>query len=289
MKFVKFFHFNNMKPRTSKDSFDPFLMSFVESASYTKKTTKKHISLNFEENEEGNTKKDLYMKAFELIKEMRKNRDSPVDYLGSHLQFNKEVSKETQGFQLITSLILSVQTKDQTTDLVMKRLLDKGLNVDFIEKISVEELKNLIYEINFNNNKAKYLKKLANILKIKYDGKMPEKYEEIIELPGVGPKIAILFMQFHLNKNVGIAVDTHVHRVSNRLQWVKTSLPEQTRRKLEEIFEKNVWSDINLLLVGFGQSICLPVNPKCSECLLKDICPEGKKNLNQSFKKTKRK
>jgi len=297
MKLFKFLqHFTKMRTSPSHH-YDPSLLSLVENSSFVKKP-KRHYSLKIEskspEKSINITKKPIsdHQKTFELIKEMRKDKNAPVDLLGSHLQFNEDDPKDVQGFQLITSLILSVQTKDQITDMIMKRMLEKGLNLDFIDKMSLEELKNMIYETNFNNNKAKYLKTLAQTLKKDYNGKMPEKYEEILKLPGVGPKIAILYMQFQLNKNVGIAVDTHVHRISNRLNWVKTKTPEGTRKELQVMFEKDVWIEINEILVGFGQTVCLPINPKCKECLLNEICPEGIKNLKMEGsrgKKTKKK
>ena len=294
-----------MNTPTSPNSFDPSLISLIDKAHFTKRT-KRHYSLKLEsntpessprhssddDNKAMKTPVENNMKTFEMIKKMRVARNAPVDLLGSHLQFNKEDPKDTQGFQLITSLMMSAQTKDQTTDLVMKRLLSKGLSVDFIDKLELPELKNLIYEVNFNNNKAKYLKNLAEILKKNYNGKMPDKYEEILKLPGIGPKMGILYMYFHLNQIVGISVDTHVHRISNRLGWVDTKVPEGTRKCLEKIFDKSIWKEINEILVGFGQTVCLPVNPKCQECLLNNICPEGIKNLGglrTKSKKTKKK
>lgn len=281
--------------RSSKDKdLDPTLLSLLETSSFIQKP-KRHFSLKFDsnspqktENTSLNSKPKDHNETFAIIKGMRKDRTAPVDLLGSHLQFNKDDPKDVQGFQLITSLILSAQTKDQTTDLIMKRLLDQGLNVDFIDKISTEELKNLIYEINFNNNKAKYLKALAQKLKTEFNGKMPEKYEEILKLPGVGPKMGILYMQFQMNEVVGVAVDTHVHRISNRLEWVKTKTPEGTRKGLEGMFDKEVWTEINEVLVGFGQTVCLPVNPRCGECELRESCPEGVRNLKMGASKNKK-
>ena len=282
--------------RSSKDKdLDPTLLTLLETSSFIQKP-KRHFSLKFDSSSPqktenttlNSTKPKDHNETFEKIKGMRKDRTAPVDLLGSHLHFNKDDPKDVQGFQLITSLILSAQTKDQTTDLIMKRLLDKGLNVDLIDKISTEELKNLIYEANFNNNKAKYLKALAQKLKTEFNGKMPEKYEEILKLPGVGPKMGILYMQFQMNEVVGVAVDTHVHRISNRLEWVKTKTPEGTRKGLEGMFDKEVWTQINEVLVGFGQTVCLPVNPRCGECELRETCPEGKRNLEMGRSKNKK-
>ena len=251
----------------------------LDSFRFTPKNQQKHVTIKYETL--------TPMQALEKIREMRTEKNAPVDLIGSHLQPMKNIDDDSKGFQLLVSLILSVQTKDQTTDLVMNRLKEKGLSVDFLDKIDQEDLKKLIFEINFNNNKAKYLKNLASIVKNDYNYKMPTDYNEVLKFPGVGHKIAVLYMQHHLNQTVGIAVDTHVHRISNRLEWVETKTPNQTMSQLEKIFDKEIWKEINELLVGFGQTICLPINPKCEECLLKDACPE-KKKLVQKKKRIKK-
>lgn len=252
----------------------------LDSFRFTPKKQQKHVTIKYET--------PLTPKqTLEKIREMRAEKNAPVDLLGSHLQPMKNLDNDSKGFQLLVSLILSVQTKDQTTDLVMSRLKEKGLSVDYLDKIDQEDLKKLIFEINFNKNKAIYLKKLASIVKNDYKYKMPTDYNEILKFPGVGHKIAVLYMQHHLNQTVGIAVDTHVHRISNRLEWVESKTPNQTKSQLEKIFDKDIWKEINELLVGFGQTICLPVNPKCEECLLNDRCPE-KKKLAKNGKKIKK-
>ena len=109
----------------------------------------------------------------------------------------------------------------------------------------------------------------------KYNGDIPKSAEELCKLPGVGPKMAHLCMQVAWNTVTGIGVDTHVHRISNRLRWVPkpTKTPEETRIALEAWLPKELWSEINYLLVGFGQETCQPVHPKCSTCLNNKICP----------------
>ena len=96
-----------------------------------------------------------------------------------------------------------------------------------------------------------------------------------MELPGVGPKMAYLCMQHAWKSNVGIGVDVHVHRISNRLGWVRTKKPEETRRDLEEWLPKEYWDSINLMLVGFGQTICTPMAPRCSQCKVNHLCPSS--------------
>lgn len=126
-------------------------------------------------------------------------------------------------------------------------------------------------------NKAKYLKQTVQILIEKYDSDIPDTPKELKALPGVGPKMAHICMAVAWNKVTGIGVDVHVHRLSNRLKWVPrpTKEPEQTRVALEKWLPYSLWSEVNHLFVGFGQTICTPVKPNCRECLNKDICPSA--------------
>ncbi|KAM4632036.1 endonuclease III-like protein 1 isoform 3-T3 [Discoglossus pictus] len=128
-------------------------------------------------------------------------------------------------------------------------------------------------------SKVKYIKQTTEILREQYGGDIPNNVPDLVKLPGVGPKMAHLVMDIAWNNVSGIGVDTHVHRISNRLKWVKkeTKAPEETRVALEDWMPRDLWSEINWLLVGFGQQICLPVSPRCSECLNRDICAGGKK------------
>jgi endonuclease-3 len=120
------------------------------------------------------------------------------------------------------------------------------------------------------------LKKTAEILLRDYDGDIPPTLDELMALPGIGPKMAYLIMQEAWNKNEGIGVDTHVHRIANRLGWVRTAkqTPEHTRKQLEEWLPKRYWRHVNVMLVGFGQTLCRPIGPKCSECPVAQLCPK---------------
>ncbi|XP_011375216.1 endonuclease III-like protein 1 isoform X6 [Pteropus vampyrus] len=124
-------------------------------------------------------------------------------------------------------------------------------------------------------NKVKYIKQTSAILQQRYGGDIPASVAELVALPGVGPKMAHLAMAVAWGTVSGIAVDTHVHRIANRLKWTKkvTKSPEETRRALEEWLPRNLWSEINGLLVGFGQQTCLPVRPRCQACLNQAMCP----------------
>ena len=130
----------------------------------------------------------------------------------------------------------------------------------------------MIKPVGFYRRKATYIKKTTQILLDEYDGDIPDTIEKLVKLPGVGPKMGYLILKVAWNKVDGIGVDVHVHRISNRLQWVNTKTPEETRVALESWLPRELWHEINLLLVGFGQTIC-GSSPKCEQCKLHSICP----------------
>ena len=216
---------------------------------------------------------------YEKIKLMRNANDAPVDLVGSALNPDLNADKDTQNFQLLVSLILSVQNRDQSTADAMKAFKEHGLTVDKVYKMTIQEVENVIKKVNFYKNKAKYIQTAATTIKEKYNGKIPGNKETVMNFPGVGNKIANLYMFYAENKVEGIAVDTHVHRICNRIGWTSTVHPDKTMEELHRWVDKEYWSKINELLVGFGQQICLPINPKCGQCLINHICPTGKINI----------
>ncbi|XP_076325936.1 nth-like DNA glycosylase 1 isoform X2 [Tachypleus tridentatus] len=218
------------------------------------------------------------------IKEMRKVKNAPVDTMGAEKCTDMDSPPEVSHFHTLVSLMLSSQTKDEVTHAAMERLRARGLTIDNILETSDDELGRLIYPVGFWRKKVEYLKKTAQILKDQFSGDIPTSVDELCKLPGVGPKMAYLAMAIAWKQTVGIAVDTHVHRIANRLGWVKktTKHPEDTRKALEGWLPREYWEEINLLLVGFGQTVCLPVGPKCSSCLNANFCPFGKATTKKS-------
>lgn len=176
--------------------------------------------------------------------------------------------------------MLSSQTKDTVTAVAMKNLqtgLEGGFNLDALLKVEPEELNRMIGSVGFHNNKTKYIKATALILKDEFNGDIPDTIEGLISLPGVGPKMAYLTMSSAWGRDEGIGVDVHVHRITNLWAWNKTNTPEQTRAALESWLPRERWHSINHMLVGFGQTICLPVGRKCGECVLNErkLCPSA--------------
>lgn len=131
--------------------------------------------------------------------------------------------------------------------------------------------------MGFHNLKTKYIKQTAEILRDKWNSDIPDTIEGLVSLPGVGPKMGYLTLSAAWGKTEGIGVDVHVHRITNLWGWHKTQQPEQTRAALESWLPRDKWHDINNLLVGFGQTICLPVGRKCGDCKLADrgLCPSA--------------
>ncbi len=155
-------------------------------------------------------------------------------------------------YKTLISTLLSARTKDETTLVASKRLFEKAPNINKLKNLKTKELKNLIYPVGFYKTKAKYLKKLANMVLVKYGGKIPRTRTVLVRLPGVGRKTANLVLNRAFGKPA-IAVDTHVHKISNLLGWVKTKTPEQTEKELVKILPKKYWREINRLFVSIGR------------------------------------
>ncbi|WP_029521370.1 endonuclease III [Persephonella sp. IF05-L8] len=174
-------------------------------------------------------------------------------------------------FQILISTIISLRTKDEVTAEASERLFKLADNPYDMLKLSEEEIAKAIYPAGFYRNKAKTIKKISRILVEKYNGQVPDSLEELLKLPGVGRKTANLVLALSFNKPA-ICVDVHVHRITNRLGFVKTKTPEETEQELMKKVPREYWNKINDLLVAFGQTICKPVSPFCSKCPVSQYC-----------------
>jgi len=172
---------------------------------------------------------------------------------------------------VLVSTILSLRTKDEVTLAASKRLLETADSPEELSAIKEEKLAKLIYPVGFYRNKASSLKKIASILIVQYNGEVPASMEALLELPGVGRKTAnlVLTEAFDLD---GLCVDIHVHRISNRCGWLNSKTPEETEMTLRKILPRKYWKRINYLLVLYGQKLCRPVSPFCSQCVIKKHC-----------------
>ncbi|MCF7912215.1 MAG: endonuclease III [Candidatus Cloacimonetes bacterium] len=174
-------------------------------------------------------------------------------------------------FQILVGTILSARTKDQTTSQAINRLFKRISGAKELQKLTISEIEELIYPVGFYHNKAKSLKKLPEVLFSRFNGEVPETIEELLELPGVGRKTANLVRTIAFEKD-GMCVDVHVHRISNRLGYIKTSSPFESEMALREKLPRELWSMYNSYLVSFGQNTCSPRNPHCDICPIYDHC-----------------
>lgn len=174
-------------------------------------------------------------------------------------------------FKILVGTILSARTKDETTSKVVTRLFSRISSPDELAQLSVEEIEKLIFPVGFYHNKAKHLKALPQVIKDLFQGKIPEDIDDLIKLPGVGRKTANLVRTLAFEKPA-MCVDVHVHRISNRLGYIKTDTPFESEMALRAKLPVALWANYNSYLVSFGQHLCKPINPRCDLCPIHDEC-----------------
>ncbi|MFX0023037.1 MAG: endonuclease III domain-containing protein [Candidatus Hermodarchaeota archaeon] len=182
-------------------------------------------------------------------------------------------NKKQDPFKILISTILSARTRDANTRISTERLFKKYGNPKAIAEADIEDIEHLIKSSGFYKVKAARIKEVSTVILNKYNSSVPNNYDALIDLPGVGSKTANCVLVYAF-KVPAIPVDTHVHRISNRLNWVKTKSPTQTEVALKKSIPKEFWLKINRLFVRFGQQICLPIRPKCEICVIREICPK---------------
>jgi endonuclease III len=176
-------------------------------------------------------------------------------------------------FLILVSCILSLRTKDSVSLPASQRLFEHAQTPQALLLLSPSTIEKLIYPTGFYRQKTKQILKICTVLLKQYHGTVPNTPAELMTLPGVGPKTTNLV----LAEGFGIpaiCVDTHVHRISNRLGLVTTKTPEQTEEALKKLLPQEYWSEYNKLMVMWGQNICVPISPKCSICPLLPLCPQ---------------
>jgi len=205
---------------------------------------------------------DIHQIVATLRREIR-DMDIPIVTEISH--------RSRDPFHILISTILSLRTKDEVTRQAATRLLEKAGSPQELLLLPEEDIARLIFPVGFYKTKARTLKQICRDLIDEYEGKVPGDLEVLLKLKGVGRKTANLVLTLGFHKP-GICVDTHVHRVSNRLGYVKTKTPEQTEMALREKLPKEYWIEYNDLLVTWGQNICRPISPFCSRCAVLPYC-----------------
>jgi endonuclease III len=181
--------------------------------------------------------------------------------------------QKEDAFQVLIATMLSAQTKDAVTAAASARLFRVARTPKSMLKLPVKTIAELIYPVSFYRNKAVFVKETCAQIMVRFGGRVPSTMEELLTLPGVGRKTANLVLILAHRSPDNICVDTHVHRISNRLGWAATRTPEETERALYRVTHRKWWPVINLYLVTWGQNVCRPVYPRCGECVLVDLCP----------------
>ena len=174
-------------------------------------------------------------------------------------------------FTILISCLLSLRTQDKTTDEASARLFRLAETPQAMNNLATAEIQKTIYPVGFYKTKAQNIKKICKILSTEYDGQVPDNIDGLLKLPGVGRKTANLVVTMGYQKP-GICVDTHVHRITNRWGYVRKSTPEKTETALRKKLPKRYWMTINELLVAYGQNICKPISPFCSQCNIYRYC-----------------
>ena len=187
----------------------------------------------------------------------------------------EKIAEESQDdpFEVLISTMLSAQTRDPVTAAASARLFRVARTPGTMARLTTKRIEKLIYPVSFYRHKAKHVRETCRILVERYSGRVPGTMEELLTLPGVGRKTAnlVLILSFRSLKN--ICVDTHVHRISNRLGWVQTRTPDETEQALYKATDNRWWQYINLYLVTWGQNVCRPVYPRCGACVIYQHCP----------------
>lgn len=190
----------------------------------------------------------------------------------------RQKSSNQEAFKILIACLLSLRAKDETTEKISKELFKIADTPQKIIALPEKELKKIIFSTGHYNKKAEALKSVSKELINRFDSRVPNTREELLSIKHIGPKTANIVLNFAFNQPY-IPVDTHCHRIPNRLGWVNTKTAEKTEVELMKILPKKYWMEFNGIFVLFGRTICVPVSPKCSICPINKYCPKiGVKN-----------
>jgi endonuclease-3 len=181
--------------------------------------------------------------------------------------------RRDNAFEVLIGTMLSAQTRDAVTAEASDRLFRVARTPRAMAALTPMQIQRLIYPVSFYRHKARHVKHTCQLIMSRFGGNVPSTMEELLTLPGVGRKTANLVLILAHRSRGNICVDTHVHRISNRLGWVRTRTPEQTEQELYRVVARRYWPVVNLYLVTWGQNVCRPVYPRCPVCAINDLCP----------------
>ena len=215
---------------------------------------------------------------------MEKNISQTMNILEKHFDQNSlstlnRMRGKSDAFKILIACLLSLRARDENTEKVSKKLFKVADTPGQISKLPIPELEKLIFSSGHYKKKARILKHVSKTLIKEFSSKVPNDKEKLLSIKGIGPKTANIVLAFAYGKDV-LPIDTHCHRIPNRLGWIKTKTPEQTKKELEKILPKKYWNKFNGVFVLFGKKICQPISPWCSKCPVEKSCP--KINVNKT-------
>ncbi len=198
--------------------------------------------------------------------------------LSKHYSYNDKTTlnrmrKKPNAFKILISCLLSLRTQDKNTEKVSKQLFEVAQTPKEIIALPIKKLEKLIYSSGHYKKKARVLQHVSQDLINRFDSKVPKTKEELLSIKGVGPKTANIVLAFAFGELV-LPIDTHCHRIPNRLGWVNTKTAEKTEKELEKVLPKKYWREFNAIFVQFGQEICQPISPWCNKCPIEKYCPK---------------
>ena len=204
------------------------------------------------------------------------NISKVMDLLAEHYNYSERTTlnrmrKKPEPFKILISCLLSLRTKDNTTKSVSDKLFKIADTPQSILNIPTEELEKIIFSSGHYKKKARTLKHVSKEIIERFNNKVPSNKGDLLSIKGIGPKTANIVLNFAFNQLV-LPIDTHCHRIPNRLGWIKTKTPEQTEKELEKLLPKKYWKEFNAIFVLFGKEICQPISPWCSRCVVSNWC-----------------
>ena len=205
------------------------------------------------------------------------DKKTAINILLDVIKFYPRHHERKDPFYVLISTVLSQRTRDANTDEASRALFEKFPTAYELSKAEKKDVEKLIKPAGMYKQKAERIVEIAKEIIEKYNGKVPNDLKSLLTLKGVGRKTANIVLAVSFNIPA-IAVDVHVHRITNRMGIVKTKKPEETEVELMKILPKKYWTKLNGALVNFGQQICTPRNPKCAECMFREVCEYGRRN-----------
>lgn len=207
---------------------------------------------------------------------LNKNVSIIMEILEKHFHHSERTTlnrmrKKPNAFKILISCLLSLRTQDKNTEKASSRLFAIADTPEGISKLSTKRAERLIFSSGHYKKKARVIKEVSKVILTKYKGIVPDNREELLSIKGIGPKTANIVLSFAYGQEF-LPIDTHCHRIPNRIGWVSTKTPEKTEKELEKILPREHWKEFNSIFVLFGKTICKPISPICSQCPIEKYC-----------------